>query len=217
MADHVHADEHQDETQQGIDPGAGAVTIAGIALVLALLAYLRAWTGGLLLIVPAILLAGIGAAMAVRRGPSRLCTAATWSVVAAVLASFLAVLASGGTDPAMRMAGTPAAGTQVEVQLRSGTATTGVNLCLSSLQLEALSSAGWAAAPEGLTTAAGGDAADEDCPADLQDIGAFRAAANTVRLHEDLPLGTYRITTEVTVGDERRTVTTRPFEVVLDD
>lgn len=211
MVDHVHAEE-----EQRTDPGAGAVTLAGIALVLALLAYLRAWTGGLLLIVPAILLAGIGAAMAVRRGPSRLCTAAIWAVVAATLASFLAVLGSGGTEPAMRVAGTPTPGAQVEVQLRSGTSQTGVNLCVSFLQLEALSRGGWTPAPEGLTTADGGDETHAVCPADLWGLAPLRAAAQTVRLHEDLPPGTYRITTQVEVSGERRVVATRPFEVALD-
>jgi hypothetical protein len=214
MADHV-VEQQMDEAQQQTDPGAGAVTFAGIALVLALLAYLRAWTGGLLLIVPAVLLAGIGAAMAVRRGPSRLSTAAIWAVVAAVLASFLAVLSSGGTEPAMRVAGTPTPGAQVDVQLRSGTSQTGVNLCVSSLQLEALATTGWTPAPEGITSASGGE--ETDCPADLQELAPLRAAAHTVRLHEDLPPGTYRITTEVAVGDERRMVATRPFEVTLGD
>lgn len=88
----------------------------------------------------------------------------------------------------------------------------GYNLCFAFLKLQWMFGNGW----ETVAGAYLGPPSKEttDCTSDLRLLGAGQSAGGSAHLPDDLAEGTYRLTHDVEVGNDRREIATDGFTVV---
>ncbi len=125
-----------------------------------------------------------------------------------LIVSGLGFASTVGDDPGLRTQyQNYSAGDTVKVELRAGLRTVGYNLCFAFLGLERLDEVGWESVP------IGSPGKYVACPAIQHLLKPFGRATGTAYLPRDLESGTYRITHEVEVADDRVPLESNVFTV----